>query len=142
MYYRIKRVNNLEKSPKNTSYEITRREPRTYKESTILIDGCLGTKNNITAYAEGMFATFDLASQEIPDEYEDDGTGIFTDPRPVITVADWLQEDIEDIRAMSESVIETYIKEVEEDADTEGVILEDDVKAYVHQIRTKQGSKL
>ncbi len=136
MYYRIRYENLLLQRPKNIWYKITKSEPSTYDTHEICVEGKLGTKHDVTAYAEGAYETFDLASQDIPDEYEDDGKGIFTDPRPLVQVSVWLQDEIDDIYAMSESVIDDYIREQEEDADVEGVILTGDMREFVQSLRS------
>ena len=57
----------MKKGPKDTWYKVTKSEPRTYDKHEILISGLLGTRQDVTAFAEGAFETFDLASQEVPD---------------------------------------------------------------------------
>ena len=136
MFYRIRYVINSKKTPKNTLYKITNSEPRNYDTHEVMSQGLLGDKKGTLAFAEGAYDTFDLAARDIPDEYEDDGNGEFSDPRPVVDVSTWLQEDLNDIREMSESVIETFIIEKEEEADVEGVILTGDMKAYVMSLRS------
>lgn len=135
MFYRVRYVNALQQRPKNTWYKVTKSEPRTYDTHEVCVEGTLGTKQDVTAYAEGAYESFDLASMDIPDEYEDDGKGVFTDPRPIVRVATWLQDDIDDIVAMSESVVDDFIREQEEDADVEGVILDGDMREYVLSLR-------
>ncbi|MFH0968224.1 MAG: hypothetical protein V1862_11135 [Methanobacteriota archaeon] len=136
MYYRIRFENISLQRPKNIWYIVTENEPRTYDTNEVLVEGPLGMKQDIIACSEGGYATFDLASQDIPDEYEDDGKGVFTDPRPVIHVSVWLQEDIDDIQAMSQSVIENYIIEKEEEADVEGFILTGNMREYIQDLRS------
>ncbi|PKL59723.1 MAG: hypothetical protein CVV33_06355, partial [Methanomicrobiales archaeon HGW-Methanomicrobiales-4] len=58
------------------------------------------------------------------------------DPRPLVQVSVWLQDEIDDIYAMSESVIDDYIREQEEDADVEGVILTGDMREFVQSLRS------
>lgn len=138
MFYLIRFVNTRKKGLKNTWYQVTREEPRTYDTHEVLVSGLLGTRKDIAAYAEGSFQTFDLAAQEIPDEFEDEGKGMFTDPRPIMDVAEWLSEETEDIKAMSSSIIDDYIREQEEDADVEGVLLRGDMRAYIQNLREKK----
>lgn len=139
MFYLIRYVNTLERGPKNTWYKISNAAPRNTKTQEVLTDGFLGITKDVEAYAEGEFETFDLASQQIPDEYEDEGKGVFTDPRPIVRVLDWIKEDVADIKMMDESVLDEYIHDIEEDADVEGVILSGDLRACIANIRASKG---
>jgi hypothetical protein len=135
MYYRIRYTNNAAASPKNIWYQVTTKKPQ-ITDTNEIINPIKEEGKAISASLEGSFITFELATMDIPDEYEDDGKGKFIDPRPVVSVEDWLSEDAADIIAMSESIIDLYIQEQEEEADIEGVILKGDIRKYVLNLRS------
>lgn len=138
MFYLIRYVNTKDKGPKNTWYTISEKPPRN-DAGEIISTGRINEVNGVISYAEGDFPTYDLASQEIPDEFEEEKKGMFTDPRPIVPVSEWIKEDIPDIRIMEESVIDEYIAETIEDADIEGVILSGDLRSYILKLRAEKG---
>ncbi len=140
MFYLVRYVNTEERGPKNTWYKISSTPPRNVQTKEVLTEGLLGSVKGVESYGMGSFETFELASQQVPDEFEDEGKGLFTDPRPIVRVLDWIRDDIPDIKLMDPSVLDEYIQEIEEDADIEGVILSGDVRSCITRLRAEKGS--